>query len=145
MYEESDDRAKDELKRIDHLIFVTLKYTRTVDIIRAIIAKYILTLDYSVEDYYIAKLEAGKIKSIPTVALLRIRNMEKDFPKDKEIKNMLDFYVMLKKIYNAEYRPREEYRKNVTLVTKSHEVNIPTLKEQVEHVKRFVEHIDNLE
>ena len=35
------DKAKSELKRADHLIFVSLKYTRTVDVIRSIIERLI--------------------------------------------------------------------------------------------------------
>ncbi len=145
MDEDIEDRAKDELKRIDHLIFVTLKYTRTVDIIRAILNKYILTLDYKVEDHFIKKFDEGKIKSIPTVPLLRMKNLEKEFPKDKKIKNLVDYYVWLKKVINADYRAREEYRKNVTLVTPSAEVNIANLKEQVEDLKEYIDYLDNLE
>ena len=31
---ELEDNAKQELKRADHLLYVTLKYTRTVDVIK---------------------------------------------------------------------------------------------------------------
>ena len=69
---QEEDLAKEELKRIDHLIFVTLKYTRTADIIRTIIGKFILTLDHQTEKYYLIQLEKGKVKDIPPVPLMRM-------------------------------------------------------------------------
>ncbi len=30
------DNAKNEMKRVDHLLFVSLKYTRTVDVIKSV-------------------------------------------------------------------------------------------------------------
>jgi len=142
--DESDDKARDELKRIDHLLFVTLKYTRTVDIIRTILQKFILTLDHKAEQYHEELFEKGKIKSIPPVPLMRMKNVEKLHPKDKTIKNMVDFYVLLKKITKAEYKAKEEYRKNVTLVTKDGEVNIAALREYVEFTKDYVEYVNEL-
>jgi len=145
MYESDEDLAADELKRIDHLIFVTLKYTRTVDIIRTILQKFVLAIDYKVDQYYDIKFENGKVKTIPIVPLMRIRELEKLHPKDSKVKDMVDFYVFLKRVCNAEYRAREEYRKNVTLVTKEDEVNIAHLREYVEHVKDYIEFIGTLQ
>tara|TARA_Y100000310_G_scaffold343984_1_gene454374 strand:- start:9307 stop:9747 length:441 start_codon:yes stop_codon:yes gene_type:complete len=144
MHEDDTDAAKSELKRIDHLVFVTLKYTRTVDVIRTIMSKFIAAIDFKVEDYFNHLLENEKISKIPKVPLVRVRKMEVMYKKDKTVKDIVDFYVLLKKIYNAEYRPREEYRKNVTLVTKVKEVNIPILKEYAKLVIEYVDYIDGL-
>src|SRR3989339_403517 len=119
---QDEEPAREELKRIDHLIFVTLKYTRTVDIIRTIIGKFILTLDHQTEKYYSMQLEKGKIKEIPRVPLMRMKKLEQIHIKDTKIKDMVDFYVQLKAIYNADFKAKEEYRKNVTLVTKGKEI-----------------------
>ena len=141
---QEEDLAREELKRIDHLIFVTLKYTRTADIIRTIIGKFILTMDHQVERYYDIQFDKGKIKSIPPVPLMRIKNLEKIHAKDQKIKDMLDFYTRLKLIYNAEFKAKEEYRKNVTLVTKGEEINIAMLKEQVEQIKEYIDYVEQL-
>src|SRR3989344_6067948 len=107
---QDEEPAREELKRIDHLIFVTLKYTRTVDIIRTIIGKFILTLDHQTEKYYSMQLEKGKIKEIPRVPLMRMKKLEQIHIKDTKIKDMVDFYVQLKAIYNADFKAKEEYR-----------------------------------
>lgn len=141
---QEDDPAKEELKRIDHLIFVTLKYTRTADIIRTIIGKFILTLDHQTEKFYELQLENGKVKEIPRVPLMRMKKLESIYPKDQAVKDMVDFYVQLKAIYNADFKAKEEYRKNVTLVTKGKEINIALLKEYVNITKEHVSYIDTL-
>ncbi|MSR86487.1 hypothetical protein EXS74_03775 [Candidatus Woesearchaeota archaeon] len=141
---QEDEPAKEELKRIDHLIFVTLKYTRTADIIRTIIGKFILTLDHQTEKFYEIQLENGKIKEIPRVPLMRMKKLESIYPKDQAVKDMVDFYVQLKAIYNADFKAKEEYRKNVTLVTKGKEINIALLKEYVNITKEHVSYIDTL-
>lgn len=38
---EAITNAVEELKRVDHLIYVSLKYTRTVDVIRSVINRLI--------------------------------------------------------------------------------------------------------
>ena len=35
------DDVKNEVKRVDHLIYVSLKYTRTVDVIRSVVERII--------------------------------------------------------------------------------------------------------
>ena len=141
---DENDLAREELRRIDHLVFVTLKYTRTVDVIRTIISKFINAIDYRVSEYYEHLLEKGKVTSIPQAPLMRLKDLEKFHPKDKDIKDIIDFYVMLKQTYNMDFKAKEEYRKNVTLVTKDREVNINMLKEYVEDVKRHLNYIEGL-
>ncbi len=139
-----EEPAREELKRIDHLIFVTLKYTRTADIIRTIIGKFIITLDHQTEKYYTLQLEKGKVKEISPIPLMRMKKLEHIHSKDPKVKDMVDFYILLKLIYNADFKTKEEYRKNVTLVTKDKEINIAMLKDYVNIVKYYVNYIDEL-
>ena len=65
---ESLDNAKEELKRVDHLIYVSLKYTRTVDVIKSIIERMINAFDFSIR----AGLEYAKgKKKIKAIRLKR--------------------------------------------------------------------------
>jgi len=139
-----EDNSLNELKRVDHLIYVTLKYTRTVDVIRTIIEKLIDTLNHKTIDIYEFQIDKKKVTTVPHVPLVRMKHIEKFYPKDKEVKNIVDFYVLLKKIYNAEYRAKEEYRKNVTLVTKDEEVNIEMLKNYYQLTQDYVEYLNKL-
>lgn len=144
-YEERDEEdANAELKRVDHLIYVTLKYTRTVDVIRTVIEKLISTYNSKTEEVYTKLLDNKKIKLVPSVPLVRMKDMEKLFPKDKKVKDIVDFYILLKKIYANEYRTKEEYRKNVTLVTRDKEVNIEMLKSYYQITKDHINYLETL-
>ena len=73
-----------------------------------------------------------------------MKKLESLYPKDSTVKDIIDFYVQLKAIYNADFKAKEEYRKNVTLVTKGKEINIAMLKEYVDVTKEYVKYLDTL-
>ncbi|MBU2590302.1 MAG: hypothetical protein KKA65_01150 [Nanoarchaeota archaeon] len=136
--------AIDELKRVDHLIFVTLKYTRTVDIIRNILQRLVSSLDYQITDVLEYFKLKGKISMLPNVPLVRCKMMEELYPKDKEVKDIIDFYCKLRVIVNSEYKKKEEYRKNVALVTAKAEVDIDKLKLFAEKTKNYIYYLKGL-
>lgn len=143
MFDERND-VGEEIKMVDHMIYVTLKYTRTVDVIRNILKKMIAALDYNINlllEYY---REKGKVSNINSVALVRCKSLEKLFPRNKEIKDMVDFYYKLRKIVNAQYRSKEEYRKNVTLITSEANVNIETLKDYHKNTQNYINYLNKL-
>ena len=45
---ESLEDAKEELKRVDHLIYVSLKYTRTVDVLRNVIERLVTASEFMI-------------------------------------------------------------------------------------------------
>lgn len=136
--------AFDEYKRVDHLIHVTLKYTRTVDIIRNVIKRLISTFDLMFDEIIEWGLENNKIDAVPRVPLLRATKIKDIFKKDDEINKIIDFYLDLRKIYNSPYKKKEEYRKNVTLITKKEEINIETLKDYSEITKKYLNYLSQL-
>jgi len=140
----TESRALDELKKVDHLVFVTLKYTRTVDIIVGAIERMIVTLNLQFEDTLMALHDAGKIKEVPVAPVMRAKVLEQAFPKDRELKDIIDFYYRMKKILAGEFKKKEEFRKNVALVSKDGEVNIETLKEYVASMKNYINYLDGL-
>jgi len=136
--------ATDELKRVDHLIFVTLKYTRTVDIIRNVLQRLISALDYQITDVLEHFKLKGKLDVLPTVLLVRSKKMEELFPKNKEVKDIIDFYCKLRVIVNSDYKKKEEYRKNVALVTPKVDVDIEKLKMFAEKTKNYIYYLKEL-
>jgi len=134
--------AKEELKRVDHLIFVTLKYTRTVDIIRNVIERLISAMDYQVIELLEYYQEKGKVEQMPKVSLVRFRKVEELIPKDKIIKDIVDFYHNLRQILNSNYKKKEEFRKNVALVTPKEEVDIDKLKEYADITKKYIYYLE---
>ena len=147
----SDDyevHAKDELKRADHLIYVTLKYTRTVDVIKNTVKRLISALEFSMLDSLNHMKIKGKFKDIiPTHPNLRSNLLLKLLPKSKKA---LDFYNYLRKMDMAEYGKKEEYRKNVALIAKDVigkkivEVNVEVLKQLYDQTVVFVNELEVL-
>lgn len=140
MKEESDSRAEEELLRADHLVFVTLKYTRTVDVLKNIIQRLINALDFSMTDL----LKKKKIKNIPTLSLQRCQLLEKKYSKNKKLKELIKFYHLLRRLDKADYKAKEEYRKHVTLLTSEGDVSIEVIKNYYEQTKEYVAILEEL-
>lgn len=149
MMDDFEERqAKDELKRADHLIYVTLKYTRTVDVIKNTVKRLITALEYSIADSINHLKIKGKVKdSIPAHPNLRSNLLLQLIPKSKKA---IDFYNYLRKIERAEYGKKEEYRKNVALLAKDVtqgkivEVNVEVLKQLYNQTVVFVTELELL-
>ncbi|MBS3134617.1 hypothetical protein J4214_05290 [Candidatus Woesearchaeota archaeon] len=138
------NEAKEELKRADHLLYVTLKYTRTGDVIKNTIHRLVNAFDnaviYSLEILKTKK----KTKIIPLTPISRAELLMKLYKKP-EMKYFLDFYFLLKKIDKAEFYKREEFRKNVALIVECGDeviqVDTETLQEYFLKTKSFLEYI----
>lgn len=141
MIEESENNtAKGELLRADHLFHVTLKYTRTADVIKNIIKRLLSTLDYALLD--LLKKKKIRMKFDSSVDICRY--LEKKYPKDKVIRELTEFYCLLNEVDKAKYSVREEYRKHVTLMTPVMDINIVKLNEFFDRTKEFLEYIEEL-
>ena len=147
--EESLEDAKDELKRVDHLVFVSLKYTRTVDVIRNTVERMISAFEAGVEAVLKYAREKKKIKEIPAMPGLKCELLQKVFSDNKELADYLEFYLLLRKIIRSRYAKREEYRRHVTMIStlddgEVKEIDIDTLREYYEKGKSFLKFIENM-
>ena len=61
---ESYQQATEEFKRIDHLYYVSLKYTRTVDVIRSVIERMISCYEAAIDSFLKCLKEEKKIEEI---------------------------------------------------------------------------------
>ena len=146
---ESFDEAVQELKRVDHLFWVSLKYTRTVDVIRNVIERLINCIGFGLEALLKYAKEKKLITSIPTNAGLRCDLLKKTFPDNLELIDYINFYLMLRKLSKAEYTKREEFRRHVTMIATIDkgeviEVDIDTLKEYYEKTKNFISFVKRI-
>lgn len=140
---EAFDLAVQELKRVEHLFWVSLKYTRTVDVIKNVIERLINCIGFGLESLLKYAKEKKLITSIPTNAGLRCDLLKKTFADNLELIEYINFYLRLRKLSRAEYTRREEFRRHVTMIAvidKGEIVNvdIDTLKEYYEKAKNFI-------
>lgn len=143
---QNDSDAKEEIKRADHLLYVTLKYTKNIDVIKNAIRRLINACDYSILKVMEWLKEKKKIKQIPLMPIARANEVKKYFRKP-DLLEFIDFYLLLKKIDRAEYTRKEEFKKSMKLVAmnedgESWEVDITKLYEFFEKTKDFVNYVE---
>ena len=130
--------AVEELKRVDHLVTVSLCYTRTVDVLMSIVKRMISTCDF-----IIGAILEEKIKSIPASPALKVEALQKNFKDNEELQDYLKFYTTLRKIARSEYTKHREYRRHVTMGSTlddgtSIDVTMDLLKEYFQKLKDFL-------
>jgi hypothetical protein len=140
---EAFDLAVQELKRVDHLFWVSLKYTRTVDVIKNVIERLINCIGFGIEALLKYAKEKKLVSNVPENAGLRCDLMKETFPDNLELIDYVNFYLRLRKLSKAEYTRREEFRRHVTMIATIDkgevvEVSIDVLKEYYDRTKTFI-------
>ncbi len=110
----------------DHLLYVSLKYTKTCDVIVNLLLRWSKMIETSIDSLLKKAKKKKKISSISTNPVGKIEQIRKVFKKDKEFLEAIDMYEMFKKIRDLRKERIGEFRKNVTLkvIYKGKEVNI---------------------
>ncbi|MBD3249525.1 hypothetical protein GF336_05755 [Candidatus Woesearchaeota archaeon] len=139
------DNAKDEMKRVDHLLFVSLKYTRTVDVIISVMERMISCIDNCMDALLEKVKRRRKTLEVPTTPRQKADLVRDIFSDDEIITSMMDFYLHLRNLVQAKYTKREEYRRHVTMIAevkgRTVEVEIDDLNEFYLKLKDFLEYI----
>lgn len=138
---EALENSYEELKRVDHLLFVSLKYTRTVDVIKHVIERMISCLGFAFDAMLLKAKEHEKITDIPSAPVKKAELLRKLYENDERVPSIVDFYLLLRKIDRAEFSRAREYRRHVTMsVTvdgKPIDLSIDTMSEYFEKTKDF--------
>ena len=143
------DEAKEELKRVDHIIYVSLKYTRTVDIIRNAIIRLVSAYDYIIEALFIYNKNQKKIEHIPKSPKEKLDALVRMYPEDKKLVRYLALYSFLRELIKAQFTRREEYRRHVTMISQlknqTAETDIDVLEDNYDkEAKEFLEYAELL-
>lgn len=141
------DEAREELKRADHLIYVSLKYTRTGDVFRSIFERLINCLEFATS----ATLEYAKnekvLDEVPSNMGLKLSLLKKTYPGEltNDIVNFLNF---LKSVCKAEYKLSNEFRRHVTMTVMINDnvlnIDMDKIKEYFEKTKVWVMQLEAL-
>lgn len=145
---EALERAHQELKRADHLTYVSLKYTRTVDILKNIIERLITTIDAGLDALLYAAKEEGKIPAVPTLPRIKKEAITKVYAENAQLQNYLKFYALLRQINNAKFSRTQEYRRHVTMKAilddKEVEITIDIINDYFHKTKEFLSLVEQL-
>lgn len=143
------ERANEEIKRADHLIYVSLKYTRTVDVLKSIIERLINAFDQGIQALLQHAKEKKKLSSVPELQRLKIDAIKEVYKDDKQIMNYIELYALLKKINKAQFDSTQEYRRHVTMTAhlddkETIEITIDIIGDYFKQTKEFLHHTNNL-
>jgi hypothetical protein len=126
----------------DHLLYVSLKYTKTCDVIMNLILRWRRMIETSIEQILKKAKKKKKISSISDNPLGKIEQVKKLFKKDKEFLKVIEMFEMFKKIKELRNERIGEFRKNVNLRIfyrgKEININLEQLKIYAELLEKFI-------
>ena len=99
----------------DHLFYVSLKYTKTCDVIMNLIIRWRKMIETAIDSMLKHAKKKKKIKAISPHPLGKIEQIKKLFKKDKDFLKVIELYEMFRKIEGLRKERIGEFRKNVAL------------------------------
>ncbi len=144
---ESLDQAKEELKRVDHLIYVSLKYTRTVDVLLSVVERMINAYGFAIDALLKKAEEVKKIEEIPSRDLLKGEEVKKLYPEEVVHEN-INTFLLFRKLRQADYKKSDEYRRHVAMTSevdgKTIVINIDSISEYYKKIQNFIKFVEEL-
>jgi hypothetical protein len=132
----------------DHLLYVSLKYTKTCDVILNLIARWKNLLEISFDTLITHYIEKEKIPHQPQSPKQRIEFMRLYFKNYDKIQDVVPIYIFFKRIPDLTKTREGEFRKNVNLKiiepTKTTVINMEKLGEYAKTVENFMEELKKI-
>ena len=126
----------------DHLLYVSLKYTKTCDVIMNLLLRWKRMIETAITKILEYAKKKKKITSVSTNPLGQIEQVKKLFKKDKNFLEVIELYEMFRKVKELRTERIGEFRKNVNLRVfyQGEEINIDLekLKEYANMLERFI-------
>ncbi len=132
----------------DHLLYVSLKYTKTCDVILNLLARWKSLIEISFDAILEKGVENGKIPVIPTNPKQRIEFIKKYFVKSADIQSVVPLYIFFKRVPDLNKTRIGEFRKNVnlkvTVLNKCTDINMEKLGEYYEIIEKFMNEVKKI-
>jgi hypothetical protein len=132
----------------DHLLYVSLKYTKTCDVIINLLLRWRNLIDVCIDKLLLDAKEKKKLPSVSDNAIGKIKQIKEIFKKEKDLVEVMDFFMMLRKLESLEIERIGEFRKNVALKIqfrgKEVNVNLEQLKFYAEMMEKFVSKVKEI-
>lgn len=139
------DRIIQEKISADHLLYVSLKYTKTGDVILNLIARWRSLIGQGMDRILEKAKKKRLVSRIPIAPKQRLDNVRKVFKNERDVIDALELYEFFKVIDKLEKLKENEFRKNVVLrvLYKGEwlDIDMDKLKEYSEVVDRFINYL----
>jgi hypothetical protein len=139
--------AGDELKRADHLVYVSLKYTRTADVLVNSLLRMIDAYEALFQALLIYAVDEKGLQVVPKSPIEKGNTIKKYYD-ESEILDNLDLYFLLRKITRSTHTSDQEYRRHVCIITtidgREEIINIDIITQYLEFEKKFFSFMVNM-
>ncbi|MEI6731664.1 MAG: hypothetical protein WCK90_03205 [archaeon] len=126
----------------DHLMYVSLKYTKTCDVIINLLLRWKIMLELCLDKLVDRAKKEKKWKPVPDAPRAKVVQLKKIYEKDKMISEILNMYELFRDIEGLEKVRESEFRKGVNLRVvyrgQTINVNLDKLKEYSSILERFI-------
>ena len=144
-----DEEIIKEKTSADHLMYVSLKYTKTCDVILNVLARWKSLFEISFDAVLEDGCSDGSIACMHSTPKQRIEFMKKYFAKDKAIQDVIPLYIFFKRVPDLKKVRSGEFRKNVNLKIvlssdKSVDINMEKLGEYHDTVEAFISRVKEI-
>lgn len=133
-----------ERKMAEHLYYVSLKYSKTGDVILNLMMRWEKMIDKCLDILLKKAKKEKKISEIPIAPKARELAVRQAF-KDPLVQEVMELYSMFRRLPQSEKFKEHEFRKNVALKImdggKEIEANMEKLKAWNELLVRFIEFV----
>jgi len=140
-------KADADIKRAEHTLFVSLKYSRTADVLKSFIDRAIECIDTIVSCLLTFEKDKGFIESFPSNVGLQYDFVKAEF-NTPIINEMIDFVFYMKKLSRAQYTSTQEFRRHIALTFEvdGEEIVMKSddAREHLKKLKEFLNHADEL-
>jgi len=132
----------------DHLLYVSLKYTKTCDVILNLIRRWTVMINDCVDGLVDYLKRKKKIKTIPAAPRQRVELIKEHFKKSPEVMKAIGLYEFFKRIDNLRTIRESEFRKDVRLKIYDGNqeilVNLDKLKEYSAILESFISYVKQI-
>ena len=145
--ESNIEKAQVDINRLEHLILVSLKYTRTVDMLKEVVENLIETYELIIIILLEYLIEIKKITSIPESVNKKCQTI-KDNIELKGIEEHIDLFLRMRKLLKMDYGSINEFRRHVTMIgivdDKEMNINIDIVTEYYSELKELFKKVEEL-
>lgn len=129
----------------DHLLYVSLKYTKTCDVILNLIKRWTIMLDDCANGILEQLKKRKKISVIPAAPRQRIELIKKSLKNSPEVMQAMELYEFFKRVDDSKTIREGEFRKDVRLRVNNQGneviINLDKLKEYSATLEKFISYV----
>ncbi len=129
----------------DHLLYVSLKYTKTCDVIINLLIRWKIMIEMAMDRLVEKAKKQKKWKPVPSAPRAKLIQLKKIYANENVVAKTLELYELFRDIEAIEKIRESEFRKGVNLKVKYKgdiiNINLEKLKEYSELLERFISYL----